>query len=539
VVLRPELLPPLDPSQAHFREALVAGITLVRGAFLAVGVLALLSMVWWPIGRLPTAMPTPRPPVPTQAWWCAALLLAIGVALEAPRLSSSFWWDELTSLVLVVRRGPLVIASYSANANNHVLNSALMWVVSSLAGERELTLRLVPFVMSLIAVQLVFWTLLPLTSVRVATLAAFTAAIHGWVTGHGTEARGYAGAILCTWIAIGCFARLLTRPTRRATIGYIVAAVLSFGFVTTSLFVPIAHGVMGLVLLARSRTDRARTIALNIVFACLWVAPLALIAFGLPLPQLFMYARSDAVGDHSPLAWVTLADLAAYLAGFAREPLAIPAAVAFLVVAAVGMVAATRRDKPDALRSLMLAAVAPAAITALYLLIPGTRSASRLFCFLVLPACVGAAYGFTWLSRRRGPLRAATVLALGGWLAALATFQTRAFTVGRPDLRALGARMAGQRVAIVGAQAMVNRYYFPDATASDSVRRTVQGADIVIEGRANAERRLGTAHPLLASLGFQVDSTIRSAVPDQTEYLVYRRAPGSSVMNSAGGSVAR
>ena len=537
-MLRPELLPPLDASQAQFHAALVAGIALVRGAFIAVAVLALASMVWWPVTRLPATTPEPRAPIPARAWWCAALVLTIGVALETPRLTSSFWWDELTSLVLVVRRGPLVIASYSANANNHILNSALMWVVSALGGEREYVLRLVPFVMSLVAVQLVFLTLLPLAGLRVAALAALTAAIHGWVTGHGTEARGYAGAILCSWVAIVCFARMLTRPTRRATLAYIAAAVLSFGFVTTSLFVPIAHGLIGLVLLVRARTEPARAIALNIVFACLWVAPLALIAFGLPLPQLAIYARTSAVGDHSTIGWITLADLVAYLAGFARAPLVVPAAIAFVVVAAIGAAAAMRRSNPDALRALMVAAVAPTATTALYLLMPGTRSSSRFFCFLVLPACVAAAYGFAWLWRRRGPYRLATAVALGAWLAALGAFQARALTVGRPDLRALGARVAGQRVAMVGAQAMLNRYYFPNAIASDSVRRTVAGADVVIEGRANAERRLATAHPLLAGLGFQIDTTIRSAVPDQTEYVVYRRGRGGRVMNSAGGSVA-
>ena len=491
-------------------------------------VLALASMIWWrPTSPVPD--PGQRVVPRASAWWSAALILAVGVALGAPRLASSFWWDELVSLMLVVRRGPLVILSFSSSANNHVLNSALMWVTTHTLGEHEWAVRLWPFIMSLAAVQLVFWTLVRTSGVAMATTAGLLAAMHGWIAGHGTEARGYAGAILCTWVAMATMAQLLTRPTLRATLLYIVASVAAFGFVTTSLLVPLAHGALGVVLALRARTAEARATALNIVFACLWVAVLGLVAFGLPLPQILDYSRTVAHIDHPGLTWAALGEMALYLAGLTRTSVALAAGVAYVIVAGIGYAAALRGTSPT-LRRLAVAMMAPALVTILYFVTPGTRSSPRFFAFLLLPACVGVAFGLRWLWQRQGGVRAVAVALSALWLFAIGDFQRRALTIGRPDLRALRDRVGNQRVALIGAQATVNRFYFPDAVAvgmeaPDSVPYAVANADIVIEGRATKDRRLSVPDSTLAALGFGIVGALRSAVPDQAEFVVYARAP--------------
>src|ERR1700677_795321 len=164
----------------------------------------------WRRGTFVALSQDARPPVSAKWAWIGSLVLAaIFAALAVPRLGTSLWWDELITLT-TVKRGPVVILTFSGNANNHPLNSLLIWASLRALAENEVVLHLSPLLFSLAAIQLLFWTMLRLAGLRIALLAGLAAATHPSLINHAVEARGYAGAILFTWAAIVVFARLLT-----------------------------------------------------------------------------------------------------------------------------------------------------------------------------------------------------------------------------------------------------------------------------------------------------------------------------------------
>src|SRR5262245_2998661 len=122
-LLSPRIIPPLDAKQDQFRDQLESGILLVRCILAFGATLALLSLFFLRRGDGLNANPFVRPSNLRKASVIAFLLVAVTLLLAVPRLSTSFWWDELTTLTLVVKRGPEVMLTYSANANNHILNS--------------------------------------------------------------------------------------------------------------------------------------------------------------------------------------------------------------------------------------------------------------------------------------------------------------------------------------------------------------------------------------------------------------------------------
>src|SRR5262249_53332044 len=133
-----------------------------------------------------------------------------------------------------------------------------------------------------------------------ALLAGFLAALHLSIVTHTVEARGYSGAILCSFLACTCFALLLRRPTATISLLYIALALTAIGFVTTTIVVPVAHGLIGMIVSLRGEAHFRRA-GRHAVFACLWAGVLALVLFGLPLPQTWHYVRTEAAHDHLPL----------------------------------------------------------------------------------------------------------------------------------------------------------------------------------------------------------------------------------------------
>jgi hypothetical protein len=507
---------------------LESGIRLVRVDLAAAAVLALLSLVLWRRGTVVQQEPPGPPPTRLGAGLGALVLLVIVAALAFPRLGTTLWWDELSTL-LKIKRGPLVILTYSDNGNNHLLNSLLIWASLRVLVENEVVLHLFPFLFSLTAVGVLYWAILRVAGLRVALLSGLAAATQPWLITHGVEARGYAGAILFSWVAILVFARLLTHGLPRLTALYIASCVTAFGFIPTTLLVPFAHGALACLLLVAGYRwpDLApyRANAVNLIFACLWVAVLALLLFGLPLPQVLAYARYSAFRDHLPLGWELGGQVLDYFTGLR---VLVPAA--FLAgVTCLGWWAALRRGSPRPLRLILLSSLVPLGPALLYVLLPGTNSSPRLFCFLLLPVCCGVGLGLDWLTRPRTGGRLAAALLLLGWLGLLGVEHQRLLHINRPDLKALARELQGTPVALIGAQAEVNTYYFPQATTYQvgrgqaTLQEAVAHAEVVVEGRSGKDNRLEEPDAGLVALGFRVEKTLANAI-DGTEYLVYRRA---------------
>lgn len=526
-------IPPLDPIQERFRGMLEAGILLTRWGLAAGAVLALLSMALWRRGEAIPQAARCEPCGRIVAGVGALILLIIAGALAAPRLDDAFWWDEINSLVRIVKRGPLTILTFSNDANNHVLNSLLMWLSLQAFGEHEAVLRMTPFLFCLAAVELFYWTLLRAGGFRIAFLGGLVAAIHPWLINHGVEVRGYAGSILFSWAAIVCFAHLIIHGSPLRTMSYIAFCVASFGCIATTIFVPIAHGAAALILFLAGFGSPSlasyRANAVNLVFACLWVSVIAILFFGFPLPQTLSYARYGASREHLPLGWSLGREILTYLTGI---DITVPA-VMIAGVTVLGWCSGLRKGAPQSLSLLILSSLLPLGVVLLYLLMPSTRSSARFFCFFLLPVCGGLGIGIMALIRMRplGFLAASIVLAV--WLRASAREHGQLLKYANPDLKALAVELHGKRTILTGAQADMNTYYFNQAIPYQAGKSpatfpgTVATAEFVIEGRAKKDNVLDWPDAALLAQGFRVYKTLPSAVKGRTEYVVYRTERGS------------
>jgi hypothetical protein len=529
LLLGPWVIPPIQADNERFRTMMEAGIKLIRLGLAAGAALALLSLALWRRGKIVLQEPRAQPVTSASAKALALLLLVIFVLLAAPRLNTTLWWDELSTLTRVVKRGPVVILTYSCDANNHVLNSLLTWASLRAINEHETALHLSPFLFSLAAVQLLFWTLVRTVGTRVAFLSGLAVATHPWLVNHGVEVRGYAGAILFSWASVIIFARMITQGSPLQTVLYIVSCVTAFGFITTTILIPFGHGCLAcFLLLAGYRyPDLAphRANAINAIFACLWVAVLALILFGFPLPQTLAYARDGATKDHKLLGWTLGREVLTYMTGL-RE--LIPA-VLFAGLACLGLWVTFRRDSLQSLRLLMVSILVPFSLAVLYVLLPGTYSSARFFCFLILPLCCCFGLGVDWISRLRTVGRIVAGLLIASWLGLLVLEHQRLLVINHPNLKALAKQLQGTRIVLIGAQADMNIYYFTQATSYQegksqlTLQEALAEAEVVVEGRAWPDNKLEEPNMALTALGFRIQQTLPDATPDRTEYVVYRR----------------
>ena len=254
---------------------------------------------------------------------------------------------------------------------------------------------------------------------------------------------------------------------------------------------------------------------------------MSLLCTGILLPQTLAYSQSGAARDHITLSQELAEGLLTYTTGTAE----LASAGAAAGLAASGWSVAFRGRYSPQTRWLAVSVSAPLGVALCYLLMPGTRISPRFLCFLILPTCCGLGLGVDWLLRGPVGLRLIAALAVVGWGGAVAVEHHSLLTVGRPGLKALAAELRGSPVALMGAQADMNVYYFPDATVlrhdggGDELRVSISRAQYVIEGRALWDNRLDVTNPELTALGFRKREVLVSCIRGDTEYLVYERSP--------------
>jgi hypothetical protein len=520
LLLSPTYLLSRLPAEAEsFRSQLVEGITLVRLGLAAAAALALLSAFCW----RPEAVPRhqARTPRPSPADYLAAVaILALTGLLMALSLPASYEGDEMGTLVRVVKRGPLVILSFSCSANNHIANSLLMWLMLVTVGEGEVQMRLPAFLLGTLTPQAVFWSLRGHWGRWHAAFTAALVGVHFWVVAYAGQARGYSGAVLFSFLACAFFAEMLRRQRGSVIALYILSAVLSFGFIATTILVPLAHGLAASALYLHQRlflharpTQRADS--LSAVVCCLWVGILAVVLFGLPAPQTFAYAVYDSHQSHLPLSPQLVMRVANYVTGSAFF---FPSLL-LLILSSAGWIM-LRGD-----RLLYLAFLTPAVLAVCYLALPGARLSPRLFCFLIPPFILGTAALFHGMARQGALARVGVAALLLVWVASAMPLHWRLLATGNPDLKGLAARLEASRVMLTGQQADLNVYYFPHAKVVKAERgaafdpEELLGVDVIIEGVWSED----TADPILCALGYELTERLSPWMDGSPRFLVYRK----------------
>ena len=144
------------------------------------------------------------------AWTAVAALVGLGLRILGAR--GDYWQDEIWTFFLL--RGvhsPLGIFLDLSADNNHFLNTLYLYAVGEDA--TPLVARAFPILLGVATIAAVAWAM------RGRPLLAQTAAVAMFAAGYplvhyGSEARGYAGLILCTVLSIHLLERELERPER-------------------------------------------------------------------------------------------------------------------------------------------------------------------------------------------------------------------------------------------------------------------------------------------------------------------------------------
>jgi hypothetical protein len=167
-------------------------------------------------------------PLPRAAWVAAGALLITGAVLRLYGAAGDLWLDEIWSVKLagLLRQGQFLVESLALD-NNHYLNTLYLMLVG--ADAPSLVQRLLAILIGIATIPVA------LSAMRRSGLAAMVAATAmlscGYVfVNYGSEARGYAGVILASLLAIPLVERALEAPTQRTTTALAIVAVIGFLF---------------------------------------------------------------------------------------------------------------------------------------------------------------------------------------------------------------------------------------------------------------------------------------------------------------------
>ena len=169
------------------------------------------------------------------------IALLLGAALRVRGAQGDLWLDEIWSLQLVelLREGRFLVESLAVD-NNHYLNTLFLLLVGPDA--HTLVLRSFSILLSLAAVPVAGYALRRAGPPGVISAMTVFASAYLFVN-YGSEARGYAGLILATLLAIVLVERGLEKPERPVVTALGIVAVTGFLFQPIML---LSLGILGL-----------------------------------------------------------------------------------------------------------------------------------------------------------------------------------------------------------------------------------------------------------------------------------------------------
>lgn len=269
---------------------------------------------------------------PAVVWLGGGIALFLGLALRLRGAEGDLWLDEIWSLRLVelLRDGRFLVESLAVD-NNHYLNTLFLLLVGPDAP--ALVLRSFAILLGLAAIPVAGTAMRRMgPSGIIAGMTVFAAAY--LFVNYGSEARGYAGLILMTLLAIALVERGLEKPDRRTATTLGIVAVVGFLFQPIMLLSLGMLGLWALWVSWRSSGDVKYSVQAT------WRLFMPALAGLLPIAVLIGGAvfRSGTylIAAKTPFSWANL--LEGY-AGLFRALLGLPDAVPDLLVLAVPLVA--------------------------------------------------------------------------------------------------------------------------------------------------------------------------------------------------------
>ncbi len=408
---------------APFPETTLWGAELVRVLAPLAGI-ALTALALW--GRRPWRKP--EPPAPAAVLSSVSRLdvqlllvaMAVAVAVRAPLLAQSLWYDEIAAFMGYSVHGPgVALGNYYTQAN-HVLQSVLTAISAWLFGVNEVSLRLPSLLVGIAAVPGAWWLGRETGSLHVARGAAFAMALMPVAVLESTEARGY--AFMAYYSTLATAALLWARRTgsSAAWAEYAVICALGGWSHLVTICVPASHGVWSLWNACCGRDPKTRQNARR-ALAALAVAALLTLALYAPVlgDMLAIGGEFKAADGNEPTLWSAQGAMMLMMIGGTWTTWASLAALPLVVA---GLWAARTN------RTLALALSLTVGGACIALLAPALNSwlYARFLTFLVPAVALAVGAGGAFLCAKRPRTGAALVLLAGAaWVTSVVLLPPR------------------------------------------------------------------------------------------------------------------
>ncbi|MGH2373549.1 MAG: glycosyltransferase family 39 protein, partial [bacterium] len=338
----------------------IKGVHLLQASLIFEGLVVLwLASRRWSFVRMeanyllrPLADASSAPERSQVSFWVVAGITALALALRLFRVNSDLWFDEIAT-VLDYRQVPLlqVVASY-VSANNHLLNTLLVKLSIGLFGEEEWAIRLSAVLFGTATIPIMYWLARLVFPVWASASAALLLAVSYHHIFYSQNARGYAAYLFFSLLATRLLIDAVQHDRLRTWGVYIACMFLNFAALLNSVFVFVAHVLVGggavWAVWRRGASPVPLVRRLVAVFAI--AAFLVFQLYATALPQAYVTLRMTYVQQTSgytmsrDLLDELIRGLSAGL-GVGLFLLAVP----FLAVAGAGFVLLYRRQWPVAL----------------------------------------------------------------------------------------------------------------------------------------------------------------------------------------------
>ncbi|MBC24517.1 MAG: hypothetical protein CMJ32_11480 [Phycisphaerae bacterium] len=243
----------------------------------------IIMVTWWLASLGRTRQVVELEPVPQPRWpWIPWILMLLGAMVRIQRINESLWYDEISSLIDFSIFGPGASMGSYFTQSNHVLNSVLVWMTTSLTGSYdEWVIRLPALIAGILSIKVIYEFTRLARGEDAAIFAGLLACFAPVMILESVEARGYSLVIFFT--AASCWAFLSARRSRDWRTWLLYAMCLSLGTWAhmVAACVGIAQGLYAMVRVLDAR-DRAWSLQAMMSIALAGIASVTLYAPLLP-----------------------------------------------------------------------------------------------------------------------------------------------------------------------------------------------------------------------------------------------------------------
>lgn len=372
-------------------------------------------------------------PTPRQIWIALAAITLLGAVLRLINLDTDLWLDEIASTLRYGSATFLEVYTTYNSTNNHLLNSWLVSLMTSLFGYQEWAIRLPAVVFGVLAIPAMFSVARLVFKPSYSLAAVLMLAVSYHHIFFSQNARGYTAYMLFGLLAAGLLVRALQEDRPRHWALFVGAALLCLSAHLTAGFVLVGQGIaslVALILIARQSGLRAAIPMLRRLIAVFAVlGGLALLLYAPAIPQALVVVDAvytTAGSGYNPLSLEFYVEL---LQGFAANinPLLLIAAVPVAILGLIGALSLLRRSL-----ILLLALGLGPVVHFAFALIGGLTFSPRFFLILLFPAILIALETFlvvgAFVARRAIgitnplPSRLAAAIPVAGVIAVCAVF---------------------------------------------------------------------------------------------------------------------